>query len=132
MLPKFIKLVKQYETETVLALTTILISVLSFQIGKVYTFSHWPTANFSPQAVSAEDVFLTDALPAAAPLSAQTEKTNKTKTFEMTVVASKNSDKYHFLWCPGASKISSKNKVTFASETAAITAGYILASNCQK
>lgn len=48
------------------------------------------------------------------------------------VVASKNSTSkvYHFPWCPSASKIADKNKLTFATEAAAISAGYTLAGNC--
>lgn len=53
---------------------------------------------------------------------------------DQTVVASKNSKGklYHFTWCPGVSMIAEKNKITFANEAAAITAGYTLAGNCQK
>lgn len=47
------------------------------------------------------------------------------------VVASKNSDKYHFPWCPGAKQISEKNKITFSSAHEAEEAGYTKAANCK-
>ncbi len=47
------------------------------------------------------------------------------------VVASKQGTKYHYTWCPGASKISPSNKISFTSEAAAIVAGYTKASNCK-
>ncbi len=51
---------------------------------------------------------------------------------EGEVVASKNSDKYHYLWCPGAKQISENNKILFRSATEAENAGYIKASNCKE
>ena len=45
-------------------------------------------------------------------------------------VGSKNSDKYHLPWCPGAQRIKDENKVWFASKAAAEKAGYVPASNC--
>lgn len=47
------------------------------------------------------------------------------------VVASKSGTKYHFPWCAGASQISEKNKVNFASIEDARKAGYTPASNCK-
>lgn len=48
-----------------------------------------------------------------------------------TVVASKNSDKYHFPWCSGAVRISEENKIWFSSIKEARAKGYIPASNCK-
>ena len=48
------------------------------------------------------------------------------------VVASKNGSKYHDPWCPGANKISEKNKISFESEALALSAGFTRASNCPK
>ena len=47
------------------------------------------------------------------------------------VVASKNGSKYHYQYCSGAKQIAEKNKIVFASPTAAEAAGYVLASNCK-
>lgn len=48
-----------------------------------------------------------------------------------SVVASKNSTKYHYPWCAGAKQISDKNKVTFDSIESARAKGYTPASNCK-
>lgn len=47
------------------------------------------------------------------------------------IVASKNGTKYYLSSCSGASRISSANKITFASADAAREAGYTPASNCK-
>jgi len=49
----------------------------------------------------------------------------------VTYVASKNSDKYHLLWCSGAKTISEANKVYFTSKSEAEAAGYKPAGNCK-
>lgn len=46
------------------------------------------------------------------------------------LVASKNSDKYHYPWCSGAARISEANKIWFQSKEEAERAGYKPASNC--
>ncbi len=46
------------------------------------------------------------------------------------LVASKSGKKYHFPWCPGALKITEKNKITFNSYEEARKSGYSAASNC--
>ncbi len=48
-----------------------------------------------------------------------------------SVVASKNSDKYHLPWCSGAGSIKEENKIWFATEADAIAAGYTKAGNCK-
>ena len=45
-------------------------------------------------------------------------------------VASKNSDKYHLPWCPGALRIKEENKVWFDSKEAAEKSGLTAAANC--
>lgn len=47
------------------------------------------------------------------------------------IVASKSGSKYHYPWCAGASQISEKNKLWFASSEEARKAGYAPASNCK-
>lgn len=47
------------------------------------------------------------------------------------VVASKSGTKYYFPGCAGASRISKENQVWFATDRAAISAGYELATNCK-
>ena len=46
-------------------------------------------------------------------------------------VGSRNSDKYHYPWCPGAQRIKEENKVWFTTREEAERAGYTPASNCK-
>jgi pyridoxal biosynthesis lyase PdxS len=46
------------------------------------------------------------------------------------VVASVNSDKFHYPWCPGAKQIKEANRIVFESAAEAISAGFTLAGNC--
>ncbi|MEX0933293.1 MAG: Ada metal-binding domain-containing protein [Candidatus Paceibacterota bacterium] len=46
------------------------------------------------------------------------------------LVASKNSDKYHFPWCSSAKRIKPENLISFSSYEEAQNAGYTPASNC--
>lgn len=48
-----------------------------------------------------------------------------------SVVASKSGSAYHLPWCPGASRISPQNLVSFESEQQAREAGYSPAKNCK-
>ncbi|MDP1689766.1 MAG: hypothetical protein Q8L52_00985 [bacterium] len=52
-------------------------------------------------------------------------------TGSVGVVASKNGTKYYLPSCAGADRISSANKVSFASVAAAVAAGYAPAANCK-
>src|SRR3989344_4257305 len=47
--------------------------------------------------------------------SSSTEISNKTYQTSGKVVGSKNSDKYHYLWCAGAALIKPENIVTYNS-----------------
>ena len=49
---------------------------------------------------------------------------------EGVVVASVNSDKYHYERCVGAKSIKEENKIYFESAKIAIEAGFVLAGNC--
>lgn len=128
MLTKFLKLVKQRQANIVLAVAVVLISLLSFQAGKIYTLRLFsgtePVLTLAPMS----DLF--SPTPASAGGLAKSSPNLK----ESSVIASKNGSTklFHYPWCPGATKISEKNKISFVNEAAAIAAGYTLASNCQK
>ncbi len=47
------------------------------------------------------------------------------------VVASRSGKTYHFPWCPGATSMKETNKIWFKDESAARTAGYTPAANCE-
>ncbi len=46
------------------------------------------------------------------------------------IVGSKNGNKYHYPWCPGAQRIKEENKIWFASVAEAERVGYTPAANC--
>ncbi len=48
-----------------------------------------------------------------------------------TLVASKNSDKYHYPWCSGARRIKEENRIWFEDAAGARAAGYEPAGNCK-
>ena len=56
---------------------------------------------------------------------------NKDTMQEGSVVASANSDKYHYSWCLSASRIKEENKIFFESASLAEAAGLTLAGNCK-
>lgn len=129
ILTKLGKKVKEWQTEIILSATVILVSFLSFQAGKIYYLGQ-STNPLVVQSANMAEILVPEEGSTAPSSTPQTLL--KPNALNLQVVASKNSDKYHFLWCSGAAKISSKNKITFASETEAIAAGYTLAANCQK
>jgi hypothetical protein len=66
-----------------------------------------------------------------APQQYSTPKSPNAQVLGAPVVASVNSDKYHYEWCSGAARISEKNKITFSSAQEAEAAGFTLAGNCK-
>jgi len=100
--------VKKNKAEIVLAVSIILISMISFNLGKV------KAARDLNEKIRIYD------------------SGEETSNIEFQVVASVNSNKYHFPWCSGTSTIKDSNKIVFENEAAAIAAGYILAGNCSR
>jgi hypothetical protein len=125
MLSKLIQLVKANQSEIILALSIVAITVISFNLGKISALNIQKAGIKIVDGNKAETIsraYLSNSFSKTASISDQ------------TVVASKNSKTkiYHFTWCPGASKIAEKNKIVFANEAAAIAAGYTLAGNCRR
>ena len=125
MLSKLIQFVKTRQSEIVLVIAIVAITVISFNLGKISALNNQKARIKITNGIKAEvkgDNPATKAVSRAVPLENQ------------AVVASKNSKTkiYHFTWCPGASKIAEENKITFPNEAAAIAAGYILAKNCRR
>lgn len=125
MLSKFFELVKVYQSDIVLGLAVIFISVISFQTGKIYALNQIKT----PIEIKEGNNYA-GSQNQTADIAGKTAKTINTTNTQ--VVSSKNSNKYHFPWCPGAGKISDQNKITFPTESAAIASGLTLAGNCKK
>ena len=59
------------------------------------------------------------------------EYTKNFKNLQVQVIASVNSDKYHYEHCSGAKRISEKNKIYFKDAAEAEEAGFRLADNCK-
>ena len=117
MIAKIVEFIKTYHSEFVLGVVVACMCLISFNMGKMSIAknpAHKALAIISPpsSAVSNQPV-------------------ENTKT-DLRVVASKaaGSKLYHFTWCSGAKRISEKNKLYFATEALAKTAGYTLAGNC--
>ncbi len=110
-----------------LALVIILVATLSFGVGRL-------TAPATQEGIRVEyDEKLTTNNQQPTTNSPKNQTANvlsSTKTNSLEVVGSVNSNKYHYLHCPGAKQISEKNKISFASPQAAEASGYTLAANC--
>ena len=124
ILAKILNIVKLYQKEVFLGLCMVLISVISFNLGRINALHKTPikiTGDTNVYQATAGNSVL-----------------NKPKTLpaqpkDPRVVASKASatKKYHFTWCAGAKQIKETNKLWFANESLAQKAGYTLAGNCQ-
>jgi len=100
--------IKKNKAELVIIVSFILISMISFNFGRI------KAARDFNEKITAYD------------------SGGEVSDFDFQVVASVNSNKYHFPWCSGASTIKDSNKIVFENEVAALAAGYILAGNCNK
>ena len=128
MLAKFLKIVKIYQSDIVLAIAVVLISVAAFNLGKASTL------NKQKAQIIIKEPLTASGLENKTAVENKKLKVGSERSAVTSVVASKNSTGkvYHFPWCSSASKIADKNKITFATEALAIAAGYTLAGNCQK
>ena len=102
-----------------------LISFISYTLGRVQALEKTPLrieqgANI--YTAGEEKVSTTDILSGQGSGQSRTDR---------RVVASKNSNLYHFTWCSGAKRIKESNKIWFQDEATAQKAGYTLAGNCQ-
>lgn len=139
MLTKFFNLVKSHHADIVLAIAIGLISLTSFNLGKISAYNHQkkPLTITEPvnsrQSTARAGQFDKYSIKQNTGLAEEDrgQARNILKN-EKTIVGSKKSRLYHFAWCIGSFKISAKNKVVFANEAAALAAGYTLASNCNK
>ncbi len=106
-------------------LIIILVAVVSFGLGKLSEQERERGGERTPVRIEG----------AAAAISAldtsETEGTAPTPYPEGKFVASRNSDVFHFPWCPGAARISEANKVWYPSREAAEAAGLRPAANCK-
>lgn len=110
MLPYFKQLIKKSQSDLVILIGVVLISLISFGAGRL---------TGSPQ----ENQIIIQGPTASVQESI---KENEKQTSEQgRFIGSVSSDKYHWPECPWAKKISEENQVWFSSEQEAQAAGYI-------
>lgn len=126
MISKIINWVKSNQHSIFLAICVILISTISYNLGKLNSNS-----KTTVKINSGNDVFQASAVQSL--VESDSLNTSPSKLKDLRVVASKNSTakKYHYLWCPGAKKIKDQNKLWFGSSQEAESKGYTLAGNCE-
>jgi len=131
---KLLEKIKEHQSDIVLSAVIILITVISFQSGKILVLKNRGGAGIEIKEASIEEIFGETRLSQKEDSTKDADVKNQFNigVGKFSVVASKNSNKYHYSWCPGAGKISDKNKITFPTEAAALATGYMLASNCKK
>jgi len=131
MLTKLTNLVKLHQKDIFLVSCIVLISAISFNLGKINAVRKIPisiSSGLPGQGQSNQgqaDIYSTINNKEQA-----TTGTTQNQIIDRRVVASKNSDKYHFTWCSGAKQIKEENKIWFENEAAAQKAGYTKAGNC--
>jgi hypothetical protein len=129
MIAKLLNLIKARQYHIFMAVCIILISFISYNIGKINSGTKNPlkiteSANIYKASAGGEqgtgDAIIT---PKTSP-----------KPLDMRVVVSKASDskKYHYTWCSSWKKIKPENQIWFNSDKEAEAAGYTLAGNCTK
>ena len=123
ILSKILNFVKLRQKDIFLVFCIVLISIISFNLGKVGALKK-TQITITPSQGQADVYNATSDKKQAA------SKTTRNQVIDRRVVGSKNSDKYHFTWCSGAKRIKEENKVWFETEAAAQAAGYTKAGNC--
>ena len=126
MLSKLFNFIKLNQADIVLGVCVILITLISFQLGQLYSrTSSQGLINIIPPSGSE---FSDNSTTISTPKIVQSPKTG-----DLRVFASKASKSrlYHYSWCAGASQIAEKNKITFQSAREAEMAGYTRATNCK-
>ena len=128
MLSKITNFIKSTQYQLFLAVCIILISVISFNLGKINALHKTPlTITESQNQNQKADIY-------SASVKTNTTPKQNAAPVDNRVVISKASTtkKYHHVWCASASKIKEANKLWFNSAQEAESAGYTLAGNCTK
>ncbi len=132
MIAKLLDKIKSSQYHIFLAVCIVLISFISFNIGKIASREKGSIkitegANIYQVANKQETIDQTGNSPSATPKATP-------KPLDMRVVVSRASDskKYHYSWCSSWKKIKLENQVWYNTEAEAIAAGYTLAGNCTK
>jgi len=123
ILTKLLTRVKMHQKDIFLAFCIVLISIISFNLGKIGALKK-PPITITPSQSQA------DVYSAVGDKDTAENPAKPQAVIDRRVVVSKNSDKYHFTWCSGAKRIKEENKLWFETEAAAQAAGYTKAGNC--
>src|SRR3989338_7410347 len=129
ILSKFLNLIKSNKHSIFLAFCIGLISFISYNLGQIDALQQTPIKILERGGSKAGSNNLKADIYSATQTKTLNNKA-ETKVLDTRVVASKNSDKYHYTWCAGAKKIKEENKVWFNSAQEAESKGYTLAGNC--
>jgi len=118
-------LVNHHQRDILLAISLVLITWSSYNLGKMRVVDHTPitvTRGAQMQGVGTTGDHATNGAGERPPAA-----------LDPRVVVSRKSSskKYHYSWCSGAKTINPENQVWFDTATVAETAGYVLAGNCQ-
>jgi len=128
ILPKIKKLCKDHQHGLFIGLCLIITAGIGYNIGRIYAL------HASPDTDNQSANILGNTKGNANKTGPQIKITQPSATpADPRVVASKaaGSKLYHYSWCSGAQRIKETNKLWFPTESAAISAGYTLAGNCQ-
>jgi hypothetical protein len=136
ILAKFIKIVKSKQYEIYLCLCVTAIALISYNLGQINALKKTPITVSDSQVLSEADYLNINNNPNQNTFKTTNLNQNsnvKINNFKMNtkVVASKNSNKYHYSWCSGAKRIKPENQIWFNSAQEAESRGYTLAGNCQ-
>src|SRR3989344_4759997 len=123
ILAKMLNLVKLHQKDIFLGFCIVLISTISFNLGRINALHKTPIKITGEANVYQATIGNS---------TSNNPKTSPTKPRGPRVVVSKASTtkKYHFTWCAGAKQIKESNKLWFETESLAQQAGYTLAGNC--
>jgi hypothetical protein len=132
MLAKIADSVKKFQYHIFLSVCIVLIAVISYNLGQISSLKKTPIS-IKESADLKADIF--DAVNTKQPSalegrSSSSEIGRQPQKLDTRIVASKNSDKYHYSWCSGAKRIKTENQIWFNSAQEAESKGYTLAGNC--
>ncbi len=108
----------------------LLIAILILSLTASFGLGRLSALNSRDTGISVGEIEL-NTMSASAYEAKQSTQNLSNQTGDGVVVASKNSDKYHYPWCSGAKRIKEENKIYFDSIADARNAGYVPAGNCE-
>ena len=129
ILTKFVEVVKEHQFDLFLGVCIVLVSFISFNIGKMNSLSK--SAISTGQGADIYKALSWQNNASTNNITAASSKSPAIRDLRVVVSKKSSSMKYHFTWCPGAKSILDENKLWFNTEADAIQAGYTRAGNCQ-